>query len=58
MSEFLKLAKSEIPTFAGIKYTHTNLEEGMNCLQVDKNLSLFLGCDMVSRNHSDLLCTL
>lgn len=48
MSRFLETAATKIPTFAGAKYTHTDLQEGTRCLKVkDGNISLFLGCDEV-----------
>lgn len=48
MPQFLSAAAEKIPTFAGAKYTHTNLEEGADCLSVhDGRLHLYLGCDQV-----------
>ena len=48
MPQFLTTAAREIPTFAGLKFTDTNLDEGTQCLSVeDGNLGFFLGCDQV-----------
>lgn len=41
-------AAQAIPTFAGIKFTDTNLEMGIQCVAVDGGAhSVFLGCDYV-----------
>jgi hypothetical protein len=49
MPQFLATAARDIPTFAGIKYTHNNLEEATQCLGVKNGtLCFFLGCDHVS----------
>jgi hypothetical protein len=48
MPQFLATAACNIPTFAGAKYTDSNLEEGTQCLAVKSDtLGLFLGCDHV-----------
>ncbi|PNF30658.1 N-acetylneuraminate lyase [Cryptotermes secundus] len=48
MPQFLATAACNIPTFAGAKYTDSNLEEGTRCLEVkSETLGLFLGCDHV-----------
>ncbi|XP_046997973.1 N-acetylneuraminate lyase-like isoform X1 [Schistocerca americana] len=45
---FLEAALKEIPTFAGAKYTNTNIEEAIQCLLVNNgDVSVFLGCDQV-----------
>lgn len=48
MAEFLKAAVTNVPTLAGIKFTHNNLEEGSRCLRInDGKFSVFLGNDYV-----------
>jgi len=48
MPQFLATAARDIPTFAGAKYTHNNLEEAAQCLGVKNGtLGFFLGCDHV-----------
>jgi hypothetical protein len=48
MPQFLATAACDIPTFAGAKYTHNNLEEATQCLEVKNGtLGFFLGCDHV-----------
>lgn len=48
MAEFLKAAITSVPTLAGIKFTHNNLEEGSRCLRInDGKFSVFLGNDYV-----------
>jgi hypothetical protein len=48
MPQFLAAAACNIPTFAGAKYTDSNLEEGTQCLAMTNDtLGLFLGCDHV-----------
>uniref|UniRef100_A0A023F7H9 N-acetylneuraminate lyase n=1 Tax=Triatoma infestans TaxID=30076 RepID=A0A023F7H9_TRIIF len=49
MEEFIALACREVPTFAGIKFTHTDLEEGSRCLKVsnDRETAVFLGADQL-----------
>lgn len=48
MPEFLAAAACSIPTFAGAKYTDSNLEEGARCLAAKSDaLGFFLGCDHV-----------
>ncbi|CAG9802847.1 unnamed protein product [Chironomus riparius] len=44
MANFMELAKSEIGTFAGIKYTSGDLEKGLQCL---KHGQVFLGSDTI-----------
>ena len=44
MAEFMKLAKIEIPNFAGIKYTSGDLEKGVACLKYGQ---VFLGADTI-----------
>jgi Dihydrodipicolinate synthetase family len=46
-------AGSKVPTFAGIKFTSSDLQELGKCMQVckkypEKKLRVFLGCDDVS----------
>ncbi|KAJ9592021.1 hypothetical protein L9F63_001460 [Diploptera punctata] len=43
MPQFLEAAASNIPTFAGIKFTDTNIDEGTQCLLVQKETCIFLG---------------
>ncbi|MFH1965195.1 MAG: dihydrodipicolinate synthase family protein [Acidobacteriota bacterium] len=46
MTEFLERASAEIPTLAGIKYTHSDLAEYLQCLNFrDKAFDLFFGRD-------------
>ena len=48
MGEFLELGALTLPTLAGIKYTHTDLEQGTRCLHVKNGLfKVFLGADQV-----------
>ncbi|KAL1140189.1 hypothetical protein AAG570_000121 [Ranatra chinensis] len=48
MEEFLKLGRKEISTLAGIKYTHTDLEHAVRCLNVDsESCNVFLGADQI-----------
>ncbi|PSN51242.1 hypothetical protein C0J52_10556 [Blattella germanica] len=48
MPKFMTIAAREIPTFGGIKFTDTNLDEASQCLLVENgSLGLFLGCDQV-----------
>ncbi|XP_073992262.1 N-acetylneuraminate lyase-like isoform X2 [Rhodnius prolixus] len=49
MEQFIRLACSEVPTFAGIKFTHTNLEEGARCLKAgnEHDVAVFLGADQL-----------
>ncbi|KAK9505352.1 hypothetical protein O3M35_009432 [Rhynocoris fuscipes] len=49
MESFIEMACEEIPTFAGIKFTHTNLEEGARCVQIgkEKDVAIFLGADQL-----------
>ncbi|XP_070507405.1 N-acetylneuraminate lyase B-like [Chironomus tepperi] len=44
MASFMELAKSEIATFSGIKYTSGDLEKGLQCL---KHGQVFLGSDTI-----------
>jgi N-acetylneuraminate lyase len=44
MAEFMTLAKKEISTFAGIKYTSGDLEKALPCLN---NGQVFLGADTI-----------
>lgn len=45
---FMTSAARAIPTFAGIKFTDTNLEMGIKCVRQDGGAhSVFLGCDYV-----------
>ncbi|KAK3911015.1 N-acetylneuraminate lyase [Frankliniella fusca] len=45
---FMSAAAQAIPTFAGIKFTDTNLEMGIKCVRQDGGAhSVFLGCDYV-----------
>jgi len=55
MSAFMEKCASgnKVPTFAGIKFTSSDLQELGKCIQVckkhaNKNLRVFLGCDDVS----------
>jgi dihydrodipicolinate synthase/N-acetylneuraminate lyase len=53
MSTFMEKCASKVPTFAGIKFTSSDLQELAKCIQVckkheSKNLRVFLGCDDVS----------
>jgi N-acetylneuraminate lyase len=46
MTEFLVRARDAIPTFAGIKYTHNDLMEYQQCIQLaDGRLDLLFGRD-------------
>lgn len=48
MPKFMEIAAAQIPTFAGAKYTNSNLEEGTQCLKVkDGELNVFLGNDYI-----------
>uniref|UniRef100_A0A1B6CQ74 N-acetylneuraminate lyase n=1 Tax=Clastoptera arizonana TaxID=38151 RepID=A0A1B6CQ74_9HEMI len=48
MHEFLQEGAKKIPTLAGIKFTHTNLEEGAHCLNVQNgDFGVFLGNDQI-----------
>ncbi|KAK7866729.1 hypothetical protein R5R35_003150 [Gryllus longicercus] len=48
MSKVLAAASAKIPSFAGAKYTHTDLQEGVRCLKVNGgDISMFLGCDEI-----------
>jgi N-acetylneuraminate lyase len=44
MANFMELAKKEIPSFVGIKYTSGDLEKGIPCL---KHGQVFLGSDTI-----------
>lgn len=44
MANFMELASSEIPSFAGIKYTSGDMEKGVACL---KHGQVFLGSDTI-----------
>lgn len=46
MAEFMALAKKEISTFAGIKYTSGDLAAGLPCLQ-QQHGQVFLGADTI-----------
>lgn len=48
MEEFCTKALAKIPTFGGIKFTHTNLEELQRAIQVNQNLVCFLGSDQLT----------
>ncbi|GFG38025.1 hypothetical protein Cfor_02319 [Coptotermes formosanus] len=57
MPQFLATAACDIPTFAGAKYTHNNLEEATQCLEVKNGtLGFFLGCDHVLAGAFALGC--
>ncbi|XKL68311.1 hypothetical protein PGB90_003802 [Kerria lacca] len=48
MVKFLESAYSEIPTLAGLKYTHNNLDEGIRCVQLhDGAYTIYLGNDQL-----------
>lgn len=45
-AKFLKVAPTEIPTLAGVKFTNPNLALLQECLQVDNGrFDIFFGCD-------------
>lgn len=48
MGKFLSEVRNQIPTFSGIKFTSTCLDEGMAAVKVDnKKYAVFLGADTV-----------
>lgn len=48
MGQFLTSIGNKIPTFVGIKFTSSNLDEGVEALQADnKKYVIFLGNDKV-----------
>lgn len=48
MGQFLESIDSEIPSFVGIKFTSSNLEEGAQALHANnKKYVIFLGNDQV-----------
>ncbi|XP_075217246.1 N-acetylneuraminate lyase-like [Lycorma delicatula] len=48
MAEFLRHGKDQIQTLAGIKFTHTNLQEGAECLTVNsEEFTVFLGNEVM-----------
>lgn len=59
MGVFLSKCKGKIPTLNGIKFTHTDLEQGSRCLQEnDRNFTVFLGADQVSSILTLIACLL
>ncbi len=56
MVKLLEIGYTEIPTLAGVKYTHNNLEEGIRCVELyDRTFTIFLGNDQV-RIFRILMC--
>lgn len=53
----MRQCKEKVPSFGGIKFTHTNLEELQRTMQVDENLLCFLGCDQLILSALQLGCT-
>ncbi|XP_054278367.1 N-acetylneuraminate lyase-like [Macrosteles quadrilineatus] len=48
MEDFLKAGSLKIPTLAGIKFTHNNLEEGSRCLRLNNGrFTVLLGNDQL-----------
>uniref|UniRef100_A0A1B6I5W9 N-acetylneuraminate lyase n=1 Tax=Homalodisca liturata TaxID=320908 RepID=A0A1B6I5W9_9HEMI len=48
MAELLKVAERKVPTMSGIKFTHNNMDEASQCLEVNsENLSVLLGHDQL-----------
>ncbi|XP_011496317.1 PREDICTED: N-acetylneuraminate lyase-like isoform X2 [Ceratosolen solmsi marchali] len=45
MGEFLESIGEKIPTFCGIKFTSNDLEEGLQAMKANNNLTVFLGSD-------------
>lgn len=51
MGEFLETIGEAVPSFVGIKFTSTNLEEGGRALRADnEKFVIFLGSDQVFVN--------
>lgn len=49
MGNFLETVGEKVPTFAGIKFTSNNLEEGYLALKADNSrFAVFLGNDQVN----------
>ncbi len=48
MTEFMERASREIPSFAGLKYTHSDLAEFMQCLDFkERSYEIFFGRDEI-----------
>uniref|UniRef100_A0A1B6LID4 N-acetylneuraminate lyase n=1 Tax=Graphocephala atropunctata TaxID=36148 RepID=A0A1B6LID4_9HEMI len=48
MAELLKVGEKKVPTLAGMKFTHNNMDEASRCLQVNSdNLTVLLGHDQL-----------
>ena len=46
MAEFLRVARSRIPTLAGIKFSHWNLSDFLECIEFeDRRYNMLFGCD-------------
>lgn len=52
MRKFLELGSKEIPTLAGIKFSHPVLGEALRCLPVNGGkFAIFHGYDQVNNIH-------
>lgn len=47
MGQFLQDVQGKIPNFKGIKFTSTNLDEGMAAVKASPDFAVFLGADQV-----------
>lgn len=61
MVKLLEIGYTEVPTLAGLKYTHNNLDEAVQCVQLyNRTFKIFLGNDQVtqtSNKNIDILHT-
>lgn len=59
MGEFFREDAKKIPTFCGIKFTSSSLDEGVECIRAaDKKYAVFLGADTVRFLCHILFCIL
>ena len=57
MGNFLETIGEKVPTFAGIKFTSNNLEEGALALKADNGrFAVFLGNDQVNYSKQEIFC--